>query len=111
MTVAQSSFDEDDQPWCLKLLHGGQEPIVKSVIPGSWTVTISYGASLHLRSILAVHGVNGHREETWTGDEGILWPRDLLPSQLPNARISAWGYDSRTHTKSYREHLTHQEIV
>lgn len=85
----QSTSKEDDQPWGLKLLHGGQEPIV---------------------DIVAVHGLNGHREETWTDENKILWLRDLLPSKLPNARIWTWGYDSRTHIKSYQEHLTTKKL-
>ena len=71
-------------------------------------VTISQGASLQFRTIVVVHVLNGHRKETWTGDKGILWLRDLLPSRRPNARIWTWGYDSRSHTKSYREH--HQSL-
>ena len=64
-----------------------------------------------LRSIVAIHGLDGHREKTWTfegkdktGD--ILWLRDLLPSVIPNARIWSWGYDSRTRSKSHGEQLT-----
>ncbi|KAH3938661.1 hypothetical protein HBH98_243260 [Parastagonospora nodorum] len=43
--------------------------------------------------IVAVHGLNGHREKTWTAGSGvngvdsINWLRDLLPHDLPNARI------------------------
>ncbi|KAJ5566730.1 uncharacterized protein N7459_010112 [Penicillium hispanicum] len=49
--------------------------------------------------IVAVHGLNGHRETTWTagnGDNGINWLRGLLPEDLPNARIFSWGYDANT---------------
>lgn len=24
-----------------------------------------------------------------------MWPRDLLPTDLPNSRIYSWGYDAR----------------
>ena len=40
-----------------------------------------------------VHGLLGDREQTWTTD-GVLWPRDLLASDLPNARILTFGYDA-----------------
>ncbi|CCA76332.1 related to kinesin light chain, partial [Serendipita indica DSM 11827] len=46
--------------------------------------------------IIAIHGLGGHREVTWTTDNGILWLRDLLPSDLPRARILSYGYDADT---------------
>lgn len=48
-------------------------------------------------SVVALHGLNGHRERTWTAKNGTLWLQDLLPGILPNARIMTYGYDSRTH--------------
>jgi hypothetical protein len=53
--------------------------------------------------IVAVHGLNGHCETTWTAGNGIdsvNWLRDLLPHDLPNARILSWGYDANTHSGS-----------
>ncbi|KAL6712927.1 hypothetical protein ACLMJK_009482 [Lecanora helva] len=50
--------------------------------------------------IVAVHGLNGHRDETWTTDEGVNWLKDLLPKQIPRARIVTWGYDVNTHSSS-----------
>ncbi|CAG7853599.1 Nuclear distribution protein PAC1 {ECO:0000255/HAMAP-Rule:MF_03141} AltName: Full=Lissencephaly-1 homolog {ECO:0000255/HAMAP-Rule:MF_03141}; Short=LIS-1 {ECO:0000255/HAMAP-Rule:MF_03141}; AltName: Full=nudF homolog {ECO:0000255/HAMAP-Rule:MF_03141} [Serendipita indica DSM 11827] len=49
--------------------------------------------------IVAIHGLGGHREETWTTDGGILWLRDLLPSALPNARVLTYGYDADTRSR------------
>ena len=56
-----------------------------------------------------MHGLRGHRINTWQ-DNDVLWPRDLLPQDIKNARImtvrralfmvhmiaetSQWGYDS-----------------
>src|SRR3989440_7402128 len=51
-------------------------------------------------SIVAVHGLNGHREKTWTAANGVHWLRDLLPNDIPNARILSWGYDANTHSNS-----------
>ncbi|KAF2176906.1 hypothetical protein K469DRAFT_721172 [Zopfia rhizophila CBS 207.26] len=50
--------------------------------------------------IVAVHGLNGHRDKTWTASNGVNWLRDLLPQNLPNARIITWGYDANTHSGS-----------
>jgi predicted alpha/beta-fold hydrolase len=47
-------------------------------------------------SIIAVHGLGGDWEKTWVDDNGALWLRDFLPSQLPPARIMSYGYNSRT---------------
>ncbi|CCA75354.1 related to tetratricopeptide repeat domain protein-Neosartorya fischeri [Serendipita indica DSM 11827] len=44
--------------------------------------------------IVAIHGLQGHRERTWTTDQGSLWLRDLLPTDLSNARVLTYGYDA-----------------
>jgi len=46
--------------------------------------------------IVAIHGLDGHIEQSWTADNGILWLRDLLPEQVPQARILTYGYDAYT---------------
>jgi hypothetical protein len=51
----------------------------------------------HKDSIVALHGLNGHREKTWIAENGVHWLRDLLPEDLPQARILCWGYDANTH--------------
>lgn len=51
-------------------------------------------------SIVAVHGLNGHSEETWTAGNSINWLYHLLPHDLPNARIMTWGYDASTDSRS-----------
>ncbi|KAF8522729.1 hypothetical protein BU17DRAFT_44365, partial [Hysterangium stoloniferum] len=48
-------------------------------------------------SIVAIHGLDGHREASFTAPNGVLWLRDLLPKSLPTARILIYGYDARTH--------------
>ena len=32
-------------------------------------------------------------------DDGILWLRDFLPSDLPNARVLTYGYDADTRSR------------
>ncbi|CCA75635.1 related to kinesin light chain, partial [Serendipita indica DSM 11827] len=46
--------------------------------------------------IVAIHGLQGHRENTWMTDGGTLWLRDFLPADLSNARILTYGYDADT---------------
>ncbi|KAA8641295.1 LipA and NB-ARC domain protein [Aspergillus tanneri] len=46
-----------------------------------------------------VHGLNprgrnDHPFETWTHQNGTFWPRDLLPHDIPQARIFIYGYNS-----------------
>lgn len=48
---------------------------------------------------MAVHGLSGDWESTWTDPESKkLWLRDFLPSQFPNMGLRIWsfGYDSVT---------------
>ncbi|CCA77543.1 hypothetical protein PIIN_11520 [Serendipita indica DSM 11827] len=49
--------------------------------------------------IVAIHGLQGHRDKTWTSDNGVCWLRDLLPSDFPNARILSYGYDADTYSR------------
>ena len=77
------------------ILADGVDPTLESV-----TSAYSYiGHLLIGYSIVAVHGLNGHREKTWTVN-GVNWLRDLLPADIPNARILSWGYDASTHGTS-----------
>lgn len=58
-------------------------------------------------SIIAIHDLNGHREKTWTAENGVLWLQVLLPATIPNARILVYGWDADTHSK---EHVSSQTI-
>jgi hypothetical protein len=46
-------------------------------------------------SIVAVHGLDGHWERTWSDSNGKHWLRDFLPEQFPSANIMAFGYNSK----------------
>jgi protein SERAC1 len=41
-----------------------------------------------------VHGLTGNRENTWTHQNKLLWPRDLLAHDIPDARVMTFGYDA-----------------
>ncbi len=42
-------------------------------------------------SLVFVHGLCGHPLNTWKKAE-VVWPRDLLPTDAPHARIMTFGY-------------------
>ena len=46
-------------------------------------------------SVVFVHGLCGHRTETWTKDD-ICWPKELLSKEesLSHIRVLAFGYDA-----------------
>jgi len=51
--------------------------------------------------ICFVHGLTGNRESTWTTHgQPVPWPKTLLPSNLPNARLLTYGYDAYVVRKS-----------
>lgn len=86
----------ETEPWGLKTLATGNDP------------NIEYSRALkHIQplkpnlsdSIVAIHGLNGHREKTWSSN-GHIWLRDFLPARIPKARIITWGYDANTHGRS-----------
>lgn len=43
--------------------------------------------------IVAIHGPTGDNHSTWEED-GVIWLRDLIPKDLPGARVFSYGYDS-----------------
>lgn len=51
-----------------------------------------------MRSIVFIHGLTGGWEKTWTDkstSESCFWPKELLPEDLPEARIFTYGYDAK----------------
>ncbi|KAK8874992.1 hypothetical protein PGQ11_005506 [Apiospora arundinis] len=55
--------------------------------------------------IIFVHGLGGHSHETWSeletlSQDLVCWPRDLVPTVCPTARVLTWGYDT-TVTEGY----------
>jgi hypothetical protein len=45
--------------------------------------------------LVFVHGLSGDRERTWASPvKTKCWPRDLLPEQIPQARVLTFGYDA-----------------
>ena len=65
------------------------------LFPRGWQIK-----NVSRRSIVAVHGLGGDWESTWTDSGDKLWLRDFLPKQLKEAgvesRIFSYGYDAST---------------
>lgn len=59
----------------------------------SWWLSCVALLLTYFRSIVAIHGLNGHRERTWTASNGVYWLRDLLPNDIPQSRIMSYGYN------------------
>jgi hypothetical protein len=67
--------------------------------------------------IVAVHGLGGHYQTTWTWfptnpntSSPCNWLEDLLPHEFPNARIMSFGYNSAVvHSKSVGDISTFAE--
>ncbi|KAH8891083.1 hypothetical protein GQ53DRAFT_842009 [Thozetella sp. PMI_491] len=55
-----------------------------------------YAPAVPTLDIVFVHGLTGHRRNTWAaGGSGTApWPQSLLPSKIPDARILSFGYDA-----------------
>lgn len=77
-----------------------------------------------LQSIVLIHGLDGHREKSWTSKNGVAWLRDLLPTSIESARILTYGYDATTwdssrvstqnlfrHATSFAEQLAQQRFA
>ncbi|KAF8511483.1 P-loop containing nucleoside triphosphate hydrolase protein [Hysterangium stoloniferum] len=72
--------------------------------PGFGIKELSLGTS-SIIDVVAIHGFDGHREKSWTGDNGKLWLRDFLPQAIPTARILSYGYDAYTESSSSQQTL------
>ncbi|PVF97372.1 hypothetical protein CPB86DRAFT_826561 [Serendipita vermifera] len=51
--------------------------------------------------IVAIHGLGGHRERSWTAANGKMWLKDFLADDIPNARILTYGHDADTYSHTY----------
>ena len=65
--------------------------------------------------IVFVHGLNpkgstSHARQTWTADNGVFWPEDLLCQELPTARILLFSYNSSILNNAADAHVSGHAI-
>jgi hypothetical protein len=79
----------------LRVLWSPQDAIAECVKYFEFAASI-FNLQIYCDSIIFVHGLTGHREATWTAKGSDLpWPQELLPSEVPKARVLTFGYDAR----------------
>ena len=44
--------------------------------------------------VVAVHGLQGDAYKIWTHENRTLWLRDILPTEVPSARVMTFEYES-----------------
>ncbi|KAL6715939.1 hypothetical protein ACLMJK_006901 [Lecanora helva] len=79
ITQSTESLQEPKEPG-LHLIYNGSAAEDQSDVQG------------YEVDIIAIHGLNGTAYGTWTHEDGTLWLRDLLPEDIPKARIFTYSY-------------------
>ncbi|KAK3896423.1 sesB-related regulatory [Staphylotrichum tortipilum] len=79
--------------------HNPLERSVTTALPSTKTfpsgIKLLHSAAQSTVDIVFVHGLTGDREKTWTASGwSEPWPKTLLPSELPTARVLTFGYDA-----------------
>ena len=41
-----------------------------------------------------IYGLTGSSQTTWLHENGVHWPMELLPKDIPDSRILCFGYDA-----------------
>ncbi|PVF97368.1 TPR-like protein [Serendipita vermifera] len=80
VSVLSQTSDSKRNELGFKVLSPGENPVV---------------------DIVAIHGLGGHRERSWTAANGKMWLKDFLADDIPNARILTYGHGADTHSHTY----------
>jgi len=88
-----------------KTPHGNLRPnglkplLLEDIFPDGHCdgLRIVYPNASALVDIIFIHGLGGHPYETWSKDD-TYWPTQLLPSDIPTARVLSFGYHSSNNT-------------
>lgn len=66
-----------------------------ALVESVWSQKASEHSLTVCKSIITVHGLSGHPQNTWTNfDTKHYWPMESLPGDVPRARIMAFGYST-----------------
>ena len=84
--TSSASIGGNRQPAAVQILSSDKEQIGLFELLNSDTAKAV--------DVVAVHGLQGDAYKTWTHENRTLWLRDLLPAEVPSARIMTFGYES-----------------
>ncbi|KAF8527032.1 hypothetical protein BU17DRAFT_40266, partial [Hysterangium stoloniferum] len=81
--------------------------------PSIYRRTSSGITTLAHYSIVAIHGLDGDRELSWTAENNKMWLKDpdMLPATAKNARILTYGYNTTTWGEQQKLPETMQSIA
>lgn len=83
---------------CLTSLDSGQQPTGE--VPFGLKTVVGLPETENGVDIIAIHGLNGHRDETWTDKStGLNWLADptCLSKDIPGVRVLSFGYNSASY--------------
>ena len=83
--------EENDSAYGLLTLYEPDQPTVPEVEYICPSPTLLRAELSSFFSIVFVHGLQGHATKTWT-TSSLCWPKDLLPQDLPFARVMSFRY-------------------
>ena len=74
--------------------------------PSEFHPSLPYISLTSEQSIVFIHGLRGHRRDTWTKDN-VCWPQELLSKEegLSHTRVLTMGYDANIVTVNGRASL------
>ncbi|MCJ1277339.1 hypothetical protein MMC21_005151 [Puttea exsequens] len=89
-TVSEKNQAELKNEYGIKVLHSPDQPRAEYALK-----YYQFDGAKQVDSIIFVHGLTGSQLSTWTASGATAaWPYLLLPDDIPDARISAFGYDA-----------------
>jgi hypothetical protein len=76
------------------VIYEGEGPLRAEYVDIYLTIGLKQSLTLDgLKSIVFVHGLDGHPVKTWSAKD-VYWPKDLLGPGVQNVRILTFGYDA-----------------
>ncbi|MCJ1231793.1 hypothetical protein MMC12_008472 [Toensbergia leucococca] len=90
LTASKENKAELKDEYGIKVLYGPDQPRAEYAL-----IHCQLDSAKQIDSIVFVHGLTGSQLSTWTAPGATApWPSLLLADDIPDARISAFGYDA-----------------